>query len=238
LSASKQGNTSFVLTDEPTRVRYFLTSIEDCLDQKLISRIESVKSDDGPNGKNNEFDLCVQYLLPACPVYNRQKSDGYTNNDGANNKKNVSVSEVTIQKGKGKTGVDLRWHKYNEYNKLNREQKDELGIWQRSAEGKKAKDKYKGGKRSYTNDGNINPNGKKFRGAVAAGVAAAVKRIGDKEERSKQQCTALATELASVLSVPQPPPPAIGSLAVRTNNVNAQVASILKSSGVRFDENE
>jgi hypothetical protein len=167
-------------------------------------------------------------------VYNRQKSDGYTNNDGANNKKNVSVSEVTIQKGKGKTGVDLRWHKFHEYNKLNKEQKDELGSWQRSAEGKKASERYKGGKRSSTSDGNVNPNGKKFGSAVAA----AVKVIGVKDERSKKQCTALATELASVLSVPQPPPPAIGSLAVRTTNVNAQVASILKSSGVRFDENE
>ena len=76
LSASKQSNASFVLPDEPTRVQYFLSSIETCTDQKLISRIESVQSDDVPGGKNNDFDLCVQYLLPACPVYNRKMKEG------------------------------------------------------------------------------------------------------------------------------------------------------------------
>ena len=142
LSASKQSNISFVLPDESTRVQYFLTSIENCLNQKLISRIESVKSDDGPGGKNNDFDLCVQYLLPACPVYHRKMKEGIggdpTEEESGNNKrKNASVSDVNIKNGKGKTGVHFRWYKIKVYNALSEEQKDELCAWQRSVEGKK-----------------------------------------------------------------------------------------------------
>ena len=90
LSANKQSNTSFVLPDESIRVQYFLSSIENCMDQKLISRIESVKSDDGSGGKNNDFDLCVQYLLSACPVYHRKMKEGVGDdptNDGGNKRK-------------------------------------------------------------------------------------------------------------------------------------------------------
>ena len=61
------------------------------MDQKLISRIESVKSDDIPGGKNTDFDLCVQYLLPVCPVYHRKMKEGIggdpTKDDGGSKRK-------------------------------------------------------------------------------------------------------------------------------------------------------
>jgi hypothetical protein len=45
----------------------------------------------------------------------------------------------TISGGKpaiGKTGVHLRHHKQQEYNKLSREQKDELRVWRENSEKK------------------------------------------------------------------------------------------------------
>ena len=73
---SKQGKSNFVLMNETTRFRHLITSIGDCKDQKLVSRIESVLSDDGSYGKNNNFDLCVQHLLPACQVHACRKKTG------------------------------------------------------------------------------------------------------------------------------------------------------------------
>ena len=140
LSANKQSNTSFVLPDESTRVRYFLSSIETCTNQKLISRIESVKSDDVPGGKNNDFDLCVQYLLSGCPFYHRKMKEGIgggpTKEESGNKRKNASVSDVNIKNGKGKTGVHFHWYKIKDFLTLSEEQKDELCAWKRSAEGK------------------------------------------------------------------------------------------------------
>lgn len=240
LSASKQGSTSFALPDEPTRVRYFLQSIDECSDQKMISRIESVKSDEKTiDNKNQDFDLCVQYLLPACPVYARQRAGGTSSTDDANDtkKKNASVSDVNIQRGKGKTGVDLRWHSFKEYKSLNKQQKDELSAWQRSPEGKKATDAYKA-TRKRSNPGN--PEGsqlskKNFKKAVLAVVESDRK----KEMTSNQKRLEMASQLASVLSLPGPTPAnSVGSVAVRKSDaeVNARVATVLMNHNVRFDE--
>jgi hypothetical protein len=237
LSASKQSNISFVLPDESTRVQYFLTSIENCLDQKLISRIESVKSDDGLGGKNNDFDLCVQYLLPACPVYHWKMKEGVGSdptNDGGNKRKNASVSDVNIKNGKGKTGVDFHWYKWKDFQALNKEQKDELCAWQRSAEGKKSlKSNFKQNdnprKRPY--EGCVNQNSVKFKKALAA----AVKSNLEKEERDNEKQSKLASHIASALSELPQPPSAVGATAglkARNAAVNAHVASILKSSNV------
>ena len=241
LSASKQGSTSFTLPDESTRVRYFLTSIDECLDQKMISRIESVKSDEKTVGnKNHDFDLCVQYLLPACPVYARQRADGISSTDDTNGtkKKTASVSDVNIQRGKGKTGVDLRWHSFKEYKSLSKQQKDELSAWQRSPEGKKATDTYKANKkRSNSNHEGNQMSKKKFKKAVLA----AAESVRKKEEKSNQKRLEMASQLASVISQSSSTPAhSVGSVAVRKSDaeVNAQVASILSTHNVRFDEDE
>ena len=243
LSASKQGTISFALPDEPTRVRYFLLSIEECLDQKMISRIESVKSDEKTiDNKNRDFDLCVQYLLPACPVYARQKADGmmHTDESTSGKKRNASVSDVNIKSGKGKSGVDFRWHAFKEYKALSKAQKDELGTWQRSPAGKKATDTYKANRKQSQGNPNGKPQSKKeFNQAVLAAVESDRK----KELKSSKKRQKFATELASVFSLPPPPHPShvlhsVGSVAVRKSDaeVEAQVASILTTHNVRFDE--
>ena len=207
----------------------------------MISRIESVKSDEKTVGnKNHDFDLCVQYLLPACPVYARQRADGISSTDDTNGtkKKTASVSDVNIQRGKGKTGVDLRWHSFKEYKSLSKQQKDELSAWKRSPEGKKATDTYKANlKRSSSNPDGNQMSKKKFKKAVLAAAEAGRK----KEEKSNQKRLEVASQLASVLSQSSSTPAhSVGSVAVRKSDaeVNAQVASILSTHNVRFDEDE
>ena len=207
------------------------------MDQKLISRIEYVKSDDGPGGKNNDFDLCVQYLLPACPVYHQRMKEGNsTNNDGGNKKRNASVSDVNIKNGKGRTEVDFHWYKLNDFQALSKEQKDELCTWQRSAEGEKAiesnfKQNHNPRKRPY--ESCVNQNSVKFKKALAAAV---MKSNLEKEERDNEKQSKLASHIASALSELPHPPSAVGATAGTKAVVNAHVASILKSFNVRFDE--
>ena len=70
-------------------------------------------------------------------------------------------------------------------------------------------------------------------------VEAAVKSNLEKDERSNERQSKLTTKIASTLSELPPPPSAVGTTAGRQSRnaaVNAQVASILKSFNVRFDE--
>ena len=103
--ASLQGKVKFAFPDETTRVCRFVKSTEDCKDQKLISRIENVLSDDLPTGKNNNFNAFVQHLLPACLVHARRKNHENRNENEGN--KNFFVSSVRLKQGKRSTGVDL-----------------------------------------------------------------------------------------------------------------------------------
>ena len=235
LSASKQSNISFVLPDESTRVRYFLASIETCLDQKLISRIESVKSDDVPGGKNNDFDLCVQYLLPACPVYHRRQKEGKEGDpteNGGTKRKTASVSDVgkgvtdvDIKKGRGKSGVDFRWHSKEDFHALPKAQKDELCAWRRTPEGKRSMKAGKGKKNGTTGS-------KKFKKALAA----AIKSHKEKSELYDEKQMKFATEIAAAFSELPSPPNASGATRGRDPALDAKVFSVLKSNNVRFDE--
>ena len=125
-----------------------------------------------------------------------------------------------------------------DYQALNKEQKDELCTWQRSAEGKKAiesnfKQNHNPRKRPY--EGRVNQNSWKFKRALAAAVKSNLK----KSERDTKNQSKLASQIAAALAELPPPPSAVGITAgtkSRNAAVNAQVASILKSSNVRFDE--
>ena len=55
------------------RVCYFLESARECKDQTFVARVEQVCADDDADGMNNQFDKCVQHLLPACTVLAHHK---------------------------------------------------------------------------------------------------------------------------------------------------------------------
>lgn len=53
------------------------------------------------------------------------------------NPKNITASEVKIQQGAGKTGVEFRWYPKDDYLKLSNDQKDDHRRWLESEAGKK-----------------------------------------------------------------------------------------------------
>ena len=75
-------------------------------------------------GKNNNFEAAAAHLQPRCPVACKKQSK----------KRPASVADVNISgvgaPSIGKTGVHLRWYKFQEYKKLTKEQKQELYEWQ------------------------------------------------------------------------------------------------------------
>jgi hypothetical protein len=77
------------------------------------------------------FEDSVTHLLPADPVNDNNKT--HRSNGGGNQ---AVISGVTIQSGKGKSGVNLRWHPMKEYKALSDNQREELKAWRDSNEGK------------------------------------------------------------------------------------------------------
>jgi hypothetical protein len=115
---------NFQLPTEHTRVGYLIDNLNNA-DPDLRAAIANVRLD--TNGMRSNFEDTVAFLLPVDP-YSKHKR---------NQDKTANISDVNTLKGKAqsKTGVDLRWHKYDEYKKLNKEQRAELYEWQRSKEG-------------------------------------------------------------------------------------------------------
>ena len=115
---------NFQLPTEHTRVGYLLDNMENS-DPDLRAAIASIRIN--TNGMRDNFEDSVAFLLPVDP-YSKNRST---------KQKNPQISDVKLQgKAQSTTGVDLRYYKYDEYIKLNKEQKNELYMWQSTKEGK------------------------------------------------------------------------------------------------------
>jgi hypothetical protein len=146
----------YQLPNQHSRVGFLLDAIQNN-DAGLQAAIASVRTDDGPTGKRNDFEAAATQLLPYDPVAKKRLS-GTKRGDGMiSSVMDAAADEQTptIAYGKpaiGKTGVHLRYHKRQEYHKLSREQRDELREW-RQNNGKlrpTAKSHGKGKRKSYT----------------------------------------------------------------------------------------
>jgi hypothetical protein len=128
----------YQLPNQHSRVGFSLDAIQNN-DAGLQAAIASVRTDDGPTRKRNEFEAAATHLLPYDPVAKKRLS-GTRRGDGMiSTVMNVAADEQTptIAHGKpaiGKTGVHLRYHKRQEYYKLSREQRDELREWRQNNE--------------------------------------------------------------------------------------------------------
>ena len=136
---------SFQLPIEFTRAGYLLDGIEN-FDSQFQAVIVRVLDDTGAGGKRNNFELCAAYILPKDPVVRRRSTQekrkaaeissnnvryaGPGNGVGASNS-NVSYKGAG-KKGIGSTGVRLRYHKPEEYNKFTLGQRKELQEWRTS----------------------------------------------------------------------------------------------------------
>lgn len=73
------------------------------------------------NGMRENFESAVAFMLPVDPYSkNKRHSD-----------KNAHIADANAlqNKSQSRTGVDLRWHKPEEYRKLTKDQRIELYAW-------------------------------------------------------------------------------------------------------------
>ena len=88
----------------------------------------SVKTDNGPEGMRNNFEVTAAHLLPYDPVA-KKRSNGYKRSSTQISPV-MEISDATTRKPNiGKTSVHLHYHKHSEYRTLTQEQKDKLHEW-------------------------------------------------------------------------------------------------------------
>ena len=103
----------------PQRVEFLLESITS-QDNALQASMENIFSD--TNGPRIDFEGASIHLIEVDPYWIYTKSN-------PTKPKPVKVSEVTFD-GRGKTGVNIRWHTQQEFRDLSNDKKDELKSWQ------------------------------------------------------------------------------------------------------------
>lgn len=184
------------------RVEYLLESIS-CQDSSLQAAMGNIRAD--TNNMRSNFEAAASHIIEVDP-YRR------ASNQGNNNKsKQANVSGVSFA-GRGKTGVDLRWHTRKEFGALTNEQKDELTTWQNTKEGKKViKEQHaesKDGKR--TAPGNSNSSDKtwkkKLRKAIKTqnGLSHVLAVLAEEESANVAFVSNVQVQLTPA---PVPPPP-------------------------------
>ena len=68
----------------------------------------------------DDFEGAAVFLLPVCPYTKHRNELGHS----TSNRRGANISNATIRgKSSSKTGVDIRWHKRDEYAEISPEQK-------------------------------------------------------------------------------------------------------------------
>ena len=194
---------SFQLPNEHSRVGFLIDNIVNS-DPDLRAAIASIRVD--TQGMRDSFEDSVAFLLPVDP-YSKNRAN-------SNNKSNPQISSASVIKNKqsSTTGVDFRWHKPEEYKKLNAEQRKELYEWQQSKEGKATLSKSKSSNKSNSNSSSSN---KKLKSEISS-LKAKLKEATEVED-DKAELQRIEAVIASVNSKNQ--------TATPTSNSNATIAS-------------
>ena len=120
---------SHQIPNKCTLVGYLVGSI-DSKDADILSALEAIRQDD--TGMRENFELAAIFLASTCPVTKKQ----------GNNKVafDTTISETYgEQSGRGKTGVELHYHKKHGFLDLQQDQKDELVAYKATKDGGKWK---------------------------------------------------------------------------------------------------
>ena len=146
------------LPNERSRVGYLLDNI-DCSDRDVVTALSHIRMDDGAAGMRSDFERAVAFLLPTDPV--KKKRGGSKRNaghissttaagGGGGKNEGTKTKKTRFKPTFGATGVEFRYYKTAEFNKLTNEQKEELRAH------RKANGNYKGtwsGKERTNNSG-------------------------------------------------------------------------------------
>lgn len=170
--------------NERSRVTYVLDSIK-CTDAEVLAALAAIRQD--ATGKRVNFEDTVAFLLPTCPVKRKQHAKG-----GGKRLVNADVSAITsdLPSARGKTGVELRYHKFAEFQKLSKAQKEELKEWT-------AKNKKRSAAGGSDNMGK--KGAKRVKGMIASAMADHKKAF---EALSESQAAIVAAMQASRASAP------------------------------------
>ena len=110
---------------------YLLYKIETNNDS-LQAAMALVRNNYNPtNGKISNFEATTTCLLPHDPVAKKIQN----NPDRRNNAEISAIDSTMLKSGVGSTGVNLHYHKRDEYLKIAAEQKKELHVWRESSAG-------------------------------------------------------------------------------------------------------
>ena len=118
----------YQLPNGHSRVGFLLDTIQTS-DASLQAAMASIRTNDGPNGMQNDFEQSAAHLLPYDPVAKKHAA-------GSSKRGSAEVSAVSFEMtdvaafgtkpGIGKSGVHFRYYDKSEYSKLTKEQKTEL----------------------------------------------------------------------------------------------------------------
>ena len=176
------------LPNERTRVIYLMDPIQ-CSDAAMQAAIAHIKSQsEDPNGLGASFEDAAAYLLQFCPVSKKRKSSSVDHNascvhmeNSNSNNNNSQGKEKKLKVNKGKTGVELRYYKPQEYRKLSEAQIEELRKWR-------------------TDNGLTRAQKKKGKDKVRDEVVAALKQIAKGDEKKKGDEESLRKYIISVVN--------------------------------------
>ena len=198
------------------RVEYLLESII-CQDSSLQAAMGNIRAN--TNNMRSNFEAAASHIIEVDP-YRRSSNQQGNNNRG----KQANVSAVTFA-GRGKTGVDLRWHTRKEFSSLTGEQKDELTSWQSTKEGKKAIKEQRGetnsNKRTAPGGGNSSDSWKKkLRKVIKTqkGLSHVMTLLAEEESTNVALVANVQAQLPPPAATAQPPPvaPATNAAAIGT----------------------
>jgi len=106
-----------------TRITHLLNSIE-CQDPHILAGVAAVHQDE--QGKRVDFEKTVSFLAPYCPVAKKQKEHKQSDKSAQIASAKGGHIKPDLRSRKGKTGVELRYHKPHEFRRLTDDQRAEL----------------------------------------------------------------------------------------------------------------
>ena len=180
-----------------------------CNDAGVKAAIESIRVDDTPTGLRNNFEAAVVHLQPCCPVGKKNR------NSTKRGLAEISAASGSLKSGSGGTGVEYRYYTTKEYNKLSKEQKDELREY------RKEKDS-KGG-----NPDKSNSKGGFKKKNLRATVASVVKEIRKGEEKKNNELTEITSIISSLMAPGEKPSAEAKKVQfAQSSNEMAEIAAV------------
>jgi hypothetical protein len=214
-------NVDFQLPNERSRVTKLLDAISNA-DPALQAALAHVRATDD---MMTDFEATAAYILPSDPVANKRSKARPTRPSHEIS----GVSGDLIQRGK--SGVEYRYYKPEEYAKLNGEQRSELREYRKTSKGSD-KEKGKGKRKNENDDIKIKKLKSKQINSIAGQVVAALEAKVMKEEEVKQKDDEKKDEfkqwLVSAIAETEPVVPTRPSATPKHGSSTSQLKTILK----------